>query len=323
MITTHYDYGSYSMRPATNTFALFWLLCCFELCRPDLGLIFRRSLTWHLHISTLHHRAMSIDNALNKIINFLPRYSLLVLYRSYVLPIVVYGDIIFDNCTTTDSNLLESVQTAAAKIILGCLKTTSHEIILKDLEVLPHCLSVVSFTFLKPSVPSILDHVQRSYLPFAPKFFKNLSDYSSRFHTNVQLPSCKTHSLHNSLFHKGSKLWNSLPTHLHNLSSRQFAPKYLIYSLPKKTNAWHLHDCNTNATAILCMLRLGHSKLNIDGRYNQICQCGTIKTEVHMFLECPSTCASRRMLFANVSKILAEENVFSYSLLRVCCIESS
>ena len=25
-----------------------------------LGLIFRRSLTWHLHISTLHHRALSI-----------------------------------------------------------------------------------------------------------------------------------------------------------------------------------------------------------------------------------------------------------------------
>jgi len=53
--------------------------------------------------------------------------------------------------------------------------------------------------------------------------------------------------------------------------------------------------------------------LNIDGRNNQICQRGAIKTEVHMFLECPSTCASRRMLFTNVSKILAEENVFSYS----------
>jgi len=74
-----------------------------------------------------------------------------------------------------------------------------------------------------------------------------------------------------------------------------------------------LHSCDTNATAILCMLRLGHIKLNIDGRYNQICQCGAIKTEVHMFLECPSACASRRMLFTNVSKILAEEDVFYYS----------
>ena len=199
-----------------------------------LGLIFHRSQTWNLHISTLHNRAMSRVNALKKIKHFLPKYSLLVLYRAYVLPIVDYGDILFDNCTTTDSNLLESVQTAAAKIILGCLKTTSHEIILKDLEVLPHCLSVVSFTFLKPSVPSILDHVQRSYLPFAPKFFKNLSDYSSRFHTNVQLPSCKTHSLHNSFFHKRSKLWNFLPTYLHNLSSRQFCSKVSDLFLTKK-----------------------------------------------------------------------------------------
>ena len=86
-----------------------------------------------------------------------------------------------------------------------------------------------------------------------------------------------THSLHNSFFHKGSKLWNSLPTYLHNLSSHQFCSKVSDLFLTKKTNAWHLHGCNTNATAILCMLRLGHSKLNIDGRYNQICQCGAIK----------------------------------------------
>jgi len=218
----------------------------------------------------------------------------------------------FDNCTTTDSNLLESVQTAAAKIIPGCLKTTSYEIILKDLGLTPlfirrqfHILKAFRAILFRPC-PSFLSTL-------APKFFKNLSDYSSRFLTNVQLPSCKTHSLHNSFFHKGSKLWNSLPTYLHNLSSRQFCSKVFDLFLTKKTNAWHLHVCNTNATAILCMLRLGHSKLNIDGRYNQICQCGAFKTKVHMFLECPFTCASRRMLFTNLSKILAKENVFSYT----------
>ena len=61
------------------------------------------------------------------------------------------------------------------------------------------------------------------------------------------------------------------------------------------------------------MLRLGHSKLNVDGRYNQICQCGAIKTEGHMFLECPSTCTSRQMLTTSVSKNLVEENVSSRS----------
>ena len=248
-----------------------------------LGLIFHRSLTWHLHISTLHHRAMSILNAFKKIKNFLPRYALLVLYRAYVLPIVDYGDIIFDNCTTTDSNLLESIQTAAAKIILGCLRTTSHEIILKDLGLTPLFIRR-QFHILKAFRAILFGQCPSFLSTLAPKFFKNLSDYSSRFHTNVQLPSCRTHSLHNSFFHKGSKLWNSLPTYLHNISSRQICSKASDLFLTIKTNACHLHGCNTNATAILCVLRLGHSKLNIDGRYNHICQCGAIKTEVHMIL---------------------------------------
>ena len=176
---------------------------------------------------------MSILNALKKVNNFLPRYSLLVLYRAYVLPIVDYGDMIFDNCTTTDSNLLESVQTAAAKIILGCLKTTSYEIILKDLGLTPlfirrqfHVLKAFRAILFGPC-PSFLSTL-------APKFFKNLSDYSARFHTNVQLPTCKTHSLHDSFFHKGSKLCNSLPTYLHNLSSRQFCSQVSDLFLTKK-----------------------------------------------------------------------------------------
>jgi len=62
------------------------------------------------------------------------------------------------------------------------------------------------------------------------------------------------------------------------------------------------------------MLRSEHSKkLIIDGHYYEICQCGAIKTEVHMFLECPSTYTSRQTLITNVFKVLVEENIFSHS----------
>jgi len=62
------------------------------------------------------------------------------------------------------------------------------------------------------------------------------------------------------------------------------------------------------------MLRLlGHSKLNIDGHCNQICQCGSIKPELHICFECPSTYTSpRQLLISNVSKILVDENIFSH-----------
>ena len=64
-----------------------------------------------------------------------------------------------------------NVQTAAAKIILGCLKTTSHEIILKDLGLTPLFIRR-QFHILKPSVPSFLDHVHRSYLRLLQNFLK-------------------------------------------------------------------------------------------------------------------------------------------------------
>jgi len=140
-------------------------------CHKHLGLIFHRSLTWHLHISTLHHRAMSIINALEKIKNFLPRYSLLVLYRVYVLPILDYKDIIFDNCTTTDSNL-ESVQSAAAKLILGCLRTTSHEIILKEFGLTP--LFVRRQFHILKAFRAILFGPRPSFLS-APRNFQNIA----------------------------------------------------------------------------------------------------------------------------------------------------
>jgi len=139
-------------------------------CHKHLGLIFHRSLTWHLHISTLHHRAMSILNALEKIKNVLPKYALLVLYRAYVLPIVDYGDIIFDNCTTTDSNLLEIVQTAAVKIILGCLKTTSYEVILKDLGLTPLFIRL-QFHILKAFRANLFGPCPLFLSTLAPKIF--------------------------------------------------------------------------------------------------------------------------------------------------------
>jgi len=171
-------------------------------------------------------------------------------------------------------------------------------IILKELGLTPlfvrhqfHIFKAFRAIFFGPC-PSFLSAL-------APKFFKNFSDYSSLFHTNVQLPSCKTHSLHNSFFHKGSRLWNSLPTYLHNLRSRQFCTKVSDLFLNKKKLMHGIYTVAilTQLLSCVCFVYFGHSKLNTDGHYIQICQCGAM-TEIHMFLECPSACASRQTVAA-------------------------
>jgi len=97
------------------------------------------------------------------------------------------------------------------------------------------------------------------------------------------------------------------------LNSHQFRSKVSDLLLIKKTNVWHLHSCNTSTPSILCILRLWHKKLNIGGNYNQIFQCGSIKTKLHIFFECPSIYTSRQILISKVCNILVHKNLYSRS----------
>ena len=89
-----------------------------------LGLIFHHSLSWHTHIVSLYHKAITWLNVLRKLRLSVPRYALLILYRSYILPLLHYGNVIYDNISTADSCRLEKVQTMAAILILGCVQIT-------------------------------------------------------------------------------------------------------------------------------------------------------------------------------------------------------
>jgi len=98
-----------------------------------LGLIFHHSLSWHTHILHLHQKVMTKINRLRSFSNSLPRHSLLTIYKTNILPIFDYGSIIYDNCSDSDKHLLDKAQLSAAKIILGCLTTTSSSDVLLDL----------------------------------------------------------------------------------------------------------------------------------------------------------------------------------------------
>jgi len=60
-----------------------------------------------------------------------------VLHRTYILPALDYEDILYDNCSNADTNLLESAQASAVELILVCLRVTSHENILNDVGLTP------------------------------------------------------------------------------------------------------------------------------------------------------------------------------------------
>ena len=152
-----------------------------------LGLIFHHSLSWYTHILQPHQKVMTKINRLRSFSNSLPRHSLLTIYKTNILPIVDHGSIIYHNCPDSDKHLLHKAQNSAAKIILGCLKTTSSSDVLPDLnhKTLNHrreisilrCFSKIIFRL----VPC----------PFSTNLFRSFSEfvpYTLRHNLDVQIP---------------------------------------------------------------------------------------------------------------------------------------
>jgi len=103
--------------------------------------------------------------------------QLLVLYRARALPVFDYRDVVYDNCSVADANLLECVQTAAAKLAVGCPMTTSREI-LDELGLTP--------LHLRRQFHILIAFCNTDFGPCpCSKFFKYLCNYSSTFHLSV------------------------------------------------------------------------------------------------------------------------------------------
>ena len=91
-----------------------------------LGLTLNAKGNWNDHISTIYEKASARLNILRLLKYKLDRNSLKKLYISYVRPILEYANTVWDNCSIAESNLLESVQIDAMRIITGLRRGTSH-----------------------------------------------------------------------------------------------------------------------------------------------------------------------------------------------------
>lgn len=58
--------------------------------------------------------------------------SLIKIYISFIRPILEYSDVVWDNCTQEQSNLLESVQIEAGRIITALRHTSSRQNLNKE-----------------------------------------------------------------------------------------------------------------------------------------------------------------------------------------------
>ena len=72
-----------------------------------LGVTFSNDGTWHKHIEEITSKAWKRVNILRKFKFILDRASLEKIYFTFIRPILEYSDILWDNCTAYEAELLE------------------------------------------------------------------------------------------------------------------------------------------------------------------------------------------------------------------------
>ena len=133
-----------------------------------------------------------------------------------IRPAVEYGNVIYDNCSLSDSLKLEKVQTYAARVCLGAMKRTSYTHLCQELRwqtlKTRRRLQQLVLTF------KILNNIAPNYLKinfiFSLPNLRNLRKFDILVYRN-----CRLNSFANSFFPLQTKLWNSLPQEITKIDS--------------------------------------------------------------------------------------------------------
>ena len=91
-----------------------------EVCEHrHLGVIISKTLSWTSHINNLYAKANKRLGVLKSVQFKIDRKSLEQLYMSCILPVLEYGDIVWDGAFDRDLAKLEQLHQQAARIVTG------------------------------------------------------------------------------------------------------------------------------------------------------------------------------------------------------------
>ena len=213
------------------------------------------------------------------------------MYKSFILPIFDYADVIWNNCTNKLSTSLEKLHLEAIRIITGAVRGTSHTKLYQESGFCPlkerrkrHKL-IFFHKLVHGNVPKYIKDL-------LPPLVSDHNPYPSRHPNQRVAPRCRTETYATSSFPSTTKLWNELSEHHTNTTSLSHF-KHLLNSSDITVPPSYLYGKRKNQT-LHCRLRLQISDLNSDlyKRHlieNPGCNCGNLNENAeHFLLLCPN-----------------------------------
>ena len=162
-----------------------------------IGVTLTSTMSWSTHIAQIVARVSKRVSVFNSLKFKLPRQVLEAIYKSFVRPSLEYADVVWHNCTVSDSRLVERVQYECSLAVSGAVRGSSYSSLLHELgwEKLSDRRYVHSLVLFH----KIVNGQARQYLTdLLPPAVSDASVYNLRNKTNLQLPVCNTNSFLNS-----------------------------------------------------------------------------------------------------------------------------
>ena len=261
-----------------------------------LGLLIRSDLTWKSHIDGLVNKSMKMVNILKFLQYRLSRKSLEILYLSFIRPTLEYGSIIWDGCTSIQSKQLENVQLAAARVITGATRGTSHNLIYDEVG-----LETLSERRRKAK----LIHFYKIVYGDAPQYLRNLvpEPTSQRLKSRGIFPEIPTSRdyFRSSFFPSVIGLWNELPIDTRKAEScEEFRAKLNRNAKVKCNKLFYVGDRRLSVAHARIRMQCSNLNSHLFRKglvASPVCACGSANEDAfHYFCECNKYITHRDVL---------------------------
>ncbi len=262
-----------------------------------LGVVLSKNMKWDSYVELITNKSAARLNGIKRISHIITRKAKICPYQTLVLPVLEYGSVLYDNCTTILKNRVEQIQKRAAVICTGAFRITSYSRLLDELgwNSLEDRRAMARRTLLYKMNHDLVPTYLTSLIP--QTVAARVGNYVLRNAGDFTVIRTKKTQFYQSFLPKTIREWNNSVSAWRGLD---FAPsvdsfksiyKKLLHRTPNKFFNIELENGNVHHSR----LRLGLSHLRAHlFHYNLIdnltCQFCNIEPETtgHYILRCPS-----------------------------------
>jgi hypothetical protein len=277
-----------------------------------LGIHLSNNLGWKKHIDETASKANRCLGILRPLKFILDRASLETLYKSFIRPILEYADIVWDapDAHRHGLDVLERVQTEAARLVTGATARCSTENLYKEIgwESLSLRRKLHRSTMMFKTMTGL---APESLLQKIPNQVAARTRYQLRNRGDIQAPMTRLVSYSQSFFPNAVRLWNGFTAAIKSSPSvASFKHNYLKMTPRPATNPLFYRGERRVAVSHSRM-RIGCSGLNADLCHelhvidSAACTCpsGEDETANHYLLHCQRFTPERQTMLTSLAEL--------------------